>query len=137
VTIPEEELRRKVTEIISENIGKFIAEYVNEHEIKLKELSLIERIVRVEEELKHLKILEQERHESLIREMNARFEAINARFEAVQKDMNSRFEAIQNEMSTRFEAMNARFESLEKRLNFTQWLITAGIALISLLHLLK
>ncbi|MEM3428225.1 MAG: hypothetical protein QW212_08130, partial [Nitrososphaerales archaeon] len=71
------------------------------HETKLKELSLIERIVRVEEELKHLKVLEQERHESLIREMNA------------------------------------RFESLEKRLNFTQWLITAGIAFISLLHLLK
>ncbi|MEM3426935.1 MAG: hypothetical protein QW212_01555, partial [Nitrososphaerales archaeon] len=89
------------------------------HETKLKELSLIERIVRVEEELKHLKVLEQERHESLIREMNARFEA------------------LQKEMNTRFEAMNARFESLEKRLNFTQWLITAGIAFISLLHLLK
>ncbi|MEM3793366.1 MAG: hypothetical protein QXS76_00505, partial [Candidatus Bathyarchaeia archaeon] len=85
----------------SENIGRFIAQYVNEDEMELRELSLIERMVRVEEELKYLKILEQERHESLIREMNA------------------------------------RFESLGKRLDFTHWLITTGVVLIFLLHLLK
>ncbi|BAU23821.1 hypothetical protein THC_1456 [Caldimicrobium thiodismutans] len=72
------------------------------NEERLKELTLLERIIRVEEELKALRELEGKRFESLIREMNA------------------------------------RFESLEKRMNFMQWLITAGFAFLGvLLALLK
>ena len=49
--------------------------------IKAKELSLIERVIRVEEELKALKEIEKARFES----METRFEAIDTRFEAMEK----------------------------------------------------
>lgn len=66
-------------------------EYVIEREKEVREISLVERLLRVEEELKSLRELQGRRFEALLREMNARFEASNTRFEALQRDMNSRF----------------------------------------------
>ena len=68
---------------------------------------LIERVVRVEEELKALREIE-----------SARFEAMERRFEALQREMNARFEALQKEMNARFESIDKRFEATEKRLIF-------------------
>jgi hypothetical protein len=73
---------------------------------------LLERLIRLEEELKALRI-----------------------------EMNLRFEAQRKESDIKFEAINARFEALDKRLNFLQWLIGIGIAflagLITLLNFFK
>lgn len=66
-------------------------EYVIEREKEVREISLVERLLRVEEELKSLRELQGRQFEALLREMNARFEASNTRFEALQRDMNSRF----------------------------------------------
>ena len=95
---------------------------------------LLERLIRLEEELKALRIEMNLRFESQKKESDVKFEAINARFEALIKEMNARFEALTREMDTRFEA-------LDKRLNFLQWLIGIGIAflggLITLLNFFK
>ncbi|WP_153303649.1 hypothetical protein [Caldimicrobium thiodismutans] len=50
----------------------------------MKELSLIERVVRVEEELKALREFVERRFEALQREMDRRFEALERRFQFFQ-----------------------------------------------------
>jgi len=95
---------------------------------------LLERLIRLEDELKALRIEMNLRFETVIKEMNIRFETVikemNIRFEAQKQESDARFEAI----NTRFEAlikeMNTRFEALDKRLNFLQWLIGIGITLL-------
>lgn len=76
---------------------------------------LLERVVRVEEELKAQREL-----------FLVRFEAVDRRFEASDQrfvDMNMRFE----DMNTRFEDMNLRFEDmkdyLNRRFNVLTWMI--------------
>ena len=105
--ISKEELIKVIKPLIAEQLSEFIREY----ELKAKEISLIERIIRVEEELK----AQREIIASLQREMNARFEAMDKRFEALQREMDKRFEALQREMDKRFEAVDKRFEAVEKR----------------------
>jgi len=121
--ISRSEIEQLVRSIVQQSIQSAIEEFVRKNDQRAKELSLIERVIRVEEELKALREIEA-----------ARFEAIEKRFEALQREMDKRFEALQREM-------NARFESLEKRLSFTQWLIgigfTAVMAMIGILRYLK
>ncbi len=117
-----EDFEELVLQIVKAHIGEVLEEYVKERELKLREISLIERLIRVEEELKALRELETQRFEALQKEIDTRFDA-----------MNSRFEALQKEIDTRFEAMNSRFEALERRFNFLQWIILAGFTLLSLL----
>ncbi len=59
-----------------------------------KHFDLLERIVRVEEELKHLR----ESMDTRFEDMNKRFEDMNKRFE----DMNKRFEDMRVDMNRRF-----------------------------------
>ena len=124
-----EDLKPIIEPLVRELIGKF----VQENELRARELSLMERVVRVEEELRNLnKML------MVIEEANQkRFEAMEKRLEAMEKANQQRFEALQREMDKRFEAlqreMDKRFEALEKRLNFTQWMIGIGFGLLGLL----
>jgi len=135
-------------------IAELLTEFVRGNEERAKELALIERIIRVEEELKALRQIEaarfeamEKRFEALQREMDKRFEAMEKRFEAMDKRfeaidkrfeaMDKRFEAILREMNARFEAMDKRFESLERRLTFTQWMIGVGFALLGLILSLR
>ena len=104
--------------VIEPLVRELIAKFVQENELRARELSLMERVVRVEEELKNLnKML------MVIEEANQK------RFEAMEK----RFEALQREMDKRFEAVDKRFEALEKRLNFMQWFMGIGFGLLGLL----
>ena len=119
--------------IVEPLVKELIAKFVQENELRARELSLMERVVRVEEELKNLnKML------MVIEEANQkRFEAMEKRLETMEKANQQRFEALQREMDKRFEAlqreMDKRFEALEKRLNFTQWMIGIGFGLLGLL----
>ncbi len=119
-------LQEAIESYLNEHLVDYLSRFQGMNEVRLKELSIIERVVRVEEELRHLRDIEMVRHESLMKEMNTRFEAMdsrfaalqkemNTRFEALQKEMNTRFEALQKEMNTRFEAMNSRFEAIDSR----------------------
>jgi len=131
--LSREEIEQLVANIVHSKIHAAIEEFIKRNDQRAKELSLIERIVRVEEELRALREIEIARFEaaekrfeslqremnvkfeSLQREMNARFETMNNRFEALQKEMNARFEALQKEMNARFEAVDKRFEAMDKR----------------------
>ena len=101
-------------EIDKELIRKLIKEELEAFSIKkdkeLKEFSILERIIRVEEELKAQRELFLERFIAIDKRfetVDKRFEAVDKRFEAVDK----RFEAIDK----RFEAVDKRFEAVDKR----------------------
>ena len=97
-------IKSVVHEELKANITATIEEFIRQNELRAKELSLIERIVRVEEELKALR-----------QTMEIRFESMEKRFEA------------------RFEAIDARFESMEKRFTALQWFMGIGFTIISIL----
>jgi DNA anti-recombination protein RmuC len=133
ITITPEYIRQLVYSILPE----VLAQYKEEKGKDISLNPLLERLIRLEEELKALRIEMNIRFEAMIQEMNIRFEAqkkeSDARFEAI----NSRFEAVlaeqralRQEMNARFEAINARFDALEKRLNFLQWLIAIGFSFL-------
>ncbi|MEM8940412.1 MAG: hypothetical protein AAGC64_13825 [Bacteroidota bacterium] len=97
---------------------------------------LLERMVRVEEELKLIHIRFDD-HLAFIKE---RFEAVDKRFEAVDKRFEDnlafnkeRFEAIDR----RFEAVDKRFEAVDKRFDRQdrnmKWLIGFAIAFLTLI----
>lgn len=121
---PNEKIPPEVWEdFLKDYVSRFIREelerFVLSNEQKAKELSLIERVIRVEEELKALREIE-----------SARFEAMERRFEALQREMNARFEALQKEMNARFESIDKRFEATEKRLTFLQWFLGIGFSAV-------
>jgi chaperonin cofactor prefoldin len=134
--LSKEDFEAIAKSILETHLKAAIEDFVRKNEERARELSLIERVIRVEEELKSLREIEaarfeasEKRFEALQREMNARFEAVDKRFEAVDKRfeaMDTRFEALQREM-------NARFEAVERRLNFMQWFMGAGFTVVSIL----
>ena len=92
--------------------------------------ALLERMVRVEEELKALRVLMDERFGF----MERRFEAVDKRFEAVDKrfeDMNKRFEDLIGHIDKRFEIVDKRFETVDKRFNTLTWMIGVGFVVIT------
>ena len=124
--ITEEKVKEIVERVLSARLPEAIAQFVKQNEERARELSLMERILRVEEELKSLREIE-----------SSRFEVMENRFENLQREMDKRFEA----MDKRFEALELRFEGLERRFSFTQWLIALGfssvlvmIALVRFIH---
>jgi len=114
-----------------------------------KTIDIAERLIRLEEGQKMILDLMKaraeavdKRFESLIGEMNNRFESvdqrfesvdqrfesvdqrfesligeINNRFESLTREMNNRFESLTREMNNRFESVDQRFESLIREMN--------------------
>ncbi|CAA9892134.1 conserved hypothetical protein [Candidatus Methylobacter favarea] len=79
------------------------------------ELDIRERIVRVEEELKHQRELMMQGFEN----SNKRFEEMNKRFDEMRADMNKRFEQVDKrfeQVDKRFEQVDKRFEQIDKHL---------------------
>jgi len=74
----KEELIPLIKTVVQDEVKTNIEEFMRQSELRAKELSLIERIIRVEEELKSLKEVEK-----------ARFEAIESRFESMEKRFTS------------------------------------------------
>ena len=89
---------------IKTHIGEWLAEQSLGKPPAVYEVELRERMVRIEEELKHQREL-----------IKTILEQIDKRFEAVQNEMNRRFETMQQEMNRRFEAVDKRFEAVDKR----------------------
>lgn len=82
------------------------------------EIELHERIVRVEEELKHQRELMRQGFELMDKRFEELREDMNRRFEAVDK----RFEGLREDMNRRFEAMDKRFEAIARRIDrFMIW----------------
>ena len=96
---------------------------------------LLERSVRIEEELRAGRQLMEVRFEAVDRRFEAvdrRFEDVNTRFE----DMNTRFEDMNarfGDTNNRFEDMNNRFGDMDRRFSGMQWLIGVGLVAITTL----
>ncbi len=90
--------------MVRNELSDILTDFVTTQEKRASDVSLIERIVRVEEA--------QRSHEQLTR---ALLEQINLRFEEMQRNMDKRFDAMQQAMNNRFEAMDKRFEAMDKR----------------------
>ena len=102
------QIEQIVIKVMKSHLPEVMEDYVQKNELRAKELALMERVVRVEEELKSL------------REMSeTKFEASEKRFESLQREMIARFEAVDN----RFVSMDKRFESMDKRFSMVQWMI--------------
>ncbi len=72
---------------------------------------LMERVVRVEEELKAQRELMQVRFDAA----DQRFVAVDQRFESLQTTMDQRFESLQTLMEQRFVAVDRRFVAVDQR----------------------
>jgi tetrahydromethanopterin S-methyltransferase subunit G len=113
---------------------------------------LLERLIRIEEELKAQRALMDERFGFMADRFTAvdkRFEAVDKRFEAVDKrfedligQMNARFGAMDKRFEDMVGQMNARFETVDRRFEesrahtdsrFTTltWMIGVGFAVIT------
>ena len=132
---PEVELGEKEYQKIGEFVKSHLKEWMDEIRPR-REFDLLERIVRVEEELKKLHAVMNERFEAMERRFEAvdqRFEAVEQRFEAVDQ----RFESMQSYMDKRFESMDKRFESMQKymdrRFSSLQWMMGLGFTLMAAL----
>ena len=101
-------LAKEDIEEIQNLIAKAFSERPETNQVNVRyELEIRERIVRVEEELKHQREL-----------MIEGFSRVDKRFEQVDK----RFEQIMLEMNTRFTQVDKRFEALTSRIDrFMIW----------------
>lgn len=136
--IKREELAELVRGIVATQLTQQVEEFVRRNEERAKAFSVLERIVRVEEELKSLREIElarfeaitkrfeasEVRFESLHREMNKHFEVVDTRLEALHREtdkrfetVDSRFEALHREMDKRFEAVDARLDALHREMD--------------------
>jgi hypothetical protein len=109
MTIGPEELQ-KIGDYVRLHLAEWMGNVHNE-----RGMGLMERSIRIEEELKAQRQV-----------METRFEAMDKRFEALQELMETRFEAIQKQMDVRFEAVDKRFTSM-------QWMMGLGFTLMAAL----
>uniref|UniRef100_A0A832EJH2 DUF1640 domain-containing protein n=1 Tax=Desulfacinum infernum TaxID=35837 RepID=A0A832EJH2_9BACT len=135
--LTENELRQWIAQSVAEVFrdkadelfAQKIAAFVSENERRARELALMERVVRVEEELKALREIEIAQFGAAEKRFDAidkRFEAMERRFEAVDQ----RFEELQREMASRFETVDKRFEAMDKRFTALQWTMGLGFSLM-------
>ena len=88
-------------------------------------IQLLERMVRVEEELKAQRELITVRFEVVDR----RFETVDQRFEDVFKQMDTRFDGVNQQ----FKSIDQRFEDMNKRFSAIQWVMGIGFVMIGTL----
>jgi chaperonin cofactor prefoldin len=132
-TVTKAEMEEYFSRLMESRLQQAMEEFVERNELRLKELSLIERIVRVEEELKSMREMSEVKFEA----MEKRFEAVDKRFEALQREMVVRFEAVDKRFEALQREMNARFEAIEKRFSVVQWMIGILVGIPALIITLK
>ena len=94
---------------IKDHLGEWLAEQSLGKPLAVYEIELRERMVRVEEELKH----QRELIKTILVEMDKRFEAVDKRFDAVDKRFEAsdkRFETLQQQMDNHFNALTRRID---------------------------
>jgi len=103
-------LAQEDIEFIKQHLGEWLTEVSLGKPPAVYEIELRERMVRVEEALKHQGELIQQ----LIQQMDKRFEQVDLRFGMIEK----RFEQVDK----RFEQMDQRFVELQRRMDrFMFW----------------
>jgi hypothetical protein len=110
-------LAQEDIEFIKQHLGEWLTEVSLGKPPAVYEIELRERMVRVEEALKHQGELIQQ----LIQQMDRRFEQVDLRFEMIERrfeQVDKRFEQVDK----RFEQMDQRFVELQRRMDrFMFW----------------
>ena len=124
MTLRDEDVGR-IGEYVKPWLRELVEEMVPHVELGGVGAQLLERMVRVEEELKAQRTLMDERFNF----MAQRFEAVDKRFEAVDK----RFEESSAHNDRRFDAVDKRFDDLNARFTALTWMIGVGFVVITTL----
>ncbi len=110
MALAQEDLQQ-IGEYVKNHLSEWIAEQSLGKPHVVYEIELRERMVRVEEELKHQREL-----------MRQGFEQVDKRLELMKADMDKRFEQVdkrldlmKTDLDKRFEQMDKRFEQVDKR----------------------
>ena len=128
---------------IESNFDRFGAKS-NVVQLRSYDIQLIERMTRIEEELRSQRDLILKQNETMqfgFSQMDKRFETMqkqmDSRFEAVQKQMDERFtavdkrfESVQKQMDERFTAVDKRFDDMNKKFTMMMWMMSAGFTFI-------
>ncbi len=111
---------------IESNFDRFGAKS-NVIQLRPYDIQLIERMTRIEEELRSQRELFLKQNETIqfgfvqmdkrFEQVEKRFEQVDKRFEAIQKQMDERFSAVQKQMDERFTAVDKRFELIQKNMD--------------------
>ena len=107
-------LAQEDIEFIKQHLVEWLTEVSLGKPLAVYEIELCERMVRVEEALKHQGELIQQ----LIQQMDKRFEQVDLRFEMIERrfeQVDKRFEEFQRQMDRRFEQVDKRFEQMDQR----------------------
>jgi hypothetical protein len=121
--VTKAEMEQYFSKMMEIRLKQAMEEFIARNDVRIKELSLIERIVRVEDELKALREISEAKFDASEKRFELLQRTMDERFEALQREMNTRFEALQREMNARFEAVDKRFEAMDKRFSAIQWMI--------------
>ena len=128
---------------IESNFDRFGAKS-NVVQLRSYDIQLIERMTRIEEELRSQREIILKQNETMqfgFAQMDKRFETMqkqmDSRFEAVQKQMDERFtavdkrfESVQKQMDERFTAVDKRFDDMNKKFTMMMWMMSAGFTFI-------
>jgi hypothetical protein len=125
-------LAKEDIQFIKDHLGEWLAEQSLGKPPAVYEIELRERMVRVEEELKH----QRELIKTLIEQMDKRFDGVDKRFDGVDKrfdGVDKRFESMQKQMDDRFDALTRRID------RFMIWsfatTLTVGALIVAALRL--
>ena len=142
------ELTRDTLETIGGYVKENLSTWMREASIPQQtDPVLLERMIRVEEELKAQRELmkrgfdqvdkrfEQvdkrfEQVDKRFEEVNSRFEQVDKRFEEMRADMNSRFEQVDKRFEETRADINTRFDQARSHMN--QWMTFMSIVLLAL-----
>ena len=124
MTLRDEDVGR-IGEYVKPWLRELVEEMVPHVELGGVGVQLLERMVRVEEELRAQRTLMDERFNF----MAQRFEAVDKRFEESSAHNDRRFEAVDR----RFDAVDKRFDDLSARFTALTWMIGVGFVVITTL----
>ncbi len=114
-------IKQQLGTYVKEHLSNWLAEQSLGKPPVVYELELRERMVRVEEELRHQRELMREgfaQAEKRFEQIDKRFEQIDKRFEVMQATMDKRFEQVDK----RFEAVQQDIRGLQQRMDsFMRW----------------
>ena len=110
MALAQEDLQQ-IGDYVKDHISDWIAEQSLGKPTVVYEIELRERMVRVEEELKHQRELMREGFE----QVDKRFEQVDKRLDLMKADMDKRFEQVDKRFELMKTDMDKRFDEMLKR----------------------
>ena len=133
VVLREEDVGR-IGEYVKPWLREVVDRMVPRTEAAGPDTALLERMVRVEEEIR----AQRELMDECFGSMEQRFEAVDRRFEELIRHTDKRFDAVDKRFEAsdkRFEDLIAhtdkRFETVDKRFNTLTWMIGVGFVVVT------